>query len=264
MTRLDLRSVCLAALAGAWLGCASEVETAAECGVRLIRHSLMYTAFDGVHAYSVTPDVPSAVDNSQDSDPLVAQTLRWQFDPAFFTASAFPEIGGAIKLTTKKAGETEIRMYGTTTSGVTMRDTAKVIIAQAEPNVWSMGDARYQEGVTASWGNFAPTQQGWGTCGLPYAIEIPRAAACVSCHDNSDQLSAEYTPTQTAGYSDADLLNIVLTGSKPPGGTFISPHLSAMPMPDCIFAEFHAFEMTELEQRGLIARLRSVPPRVIE
>lgn len=33
---------------------------------------------------------------------------------------------------------------------------------------------------------------------------------------------------------------------------------------DCFFGEFHTFEMTPLEQQGLITRLRSLPPRAIE
>lgn len=85
----------------------------------------------------------------------------------------------------------------------------------------------------------------------------------MSCHDNRDPISAEYTPTQTSNYTDEDLLNIITIGMKPAGGAFISPHLLAMPMPDCIFYEFHAFDMTELEQRGLISRLRSIPPRAV-
>jgi len=256
----------VALLAGALGGCASDaapVDVAIDY-VRLIEHPLMYSAFDGVHEFSVTPNVPSARVDSLASDPVRDGTLRWRFDPAFFSASAFPKLPGAVKLTTKQAGTTEVEVIAETVGGVTVSGTAKIIVAQADPNIWSIGDARYQSGVPASWGNFPLASAGEGTCGLPYTIEVPTAAACVSCHNNSDETSAEYTPSQTAGYSDEDLLSIMLTGSKPAGGTFISPHLTAMSMPDCIFGEFHTFEMTALEQQGLIARLRSVPPRAIE
>lgn len=236
----------------------------AVCYVTLFEHPLMYSAFDGVHEFSVTPNVPSARVDSLDSDPVKDGTLRWRFDPAFFSASAFPELAGAVKLTTQKAGTTEIKVTAETVSGVTMRGTAKVIIAEADPDVWSVGDARYQGGLPAPWGNFPLAPAGEGSCGLPYRIDVPNAAACVSCHDDRDAVSAEYTPTQTAGYSDEDLLSIMLAGLKPAGRPFISPHLTAMPMPDCIFGEFHTFEMTATEQQGLISRLRSVPPRAIE
>jgi hypothetical protein len=256
----------IALLAGALGGCASDAEPGemAICYVRLIEHSLIYSAFDGVHEFSVTPNVPSARADSLDSDPVQDGTLRWRFDPAFFSASAFPELPGAVKLTAKQAGTTEIEVIAETVSGVTVSDTAKIIVAQADPNVWSIGDARYRSGVPASWGNFPLASAGEGSCGLPYTIDVPAAAACVSCHDNSDKVSAEYTPTQTAGHSDEDLLNIMLAGSKPAGGAFISPQLTAMQQPDCIFGEFHTFEMTPLEQQGLITRLRAVPPRAIE
>ena len=223
----------------------------------------MHSAFDGVHEFSVTPYVPGAAQDSLVPDPLDAESLVWHFDPTFFRASAFPELAGAVQLTTQQAGETEIAVVGTTVSGVAMRDTARVIIAQADPDVWRVGDARYSGGLPVRWGRFPLAAQGEGTCGLPFSIEVSRAAACVSCHDNSDEISTEYTPTQTAGYSDEDLLNIMLTGAKPAGGAFISPHLTVMPMPDCVFAEFHAFEMTETEKEGLIARVRSVPPRAL-
>ncbi|HTU57580.1 MAG TPA: hypothetical protein VMF89_04085 [Polyangiales bacterium] len=256
-------SACFAALASALIGCAADAEPEmAICTWKTVSPWLMHTAFDGVHEFSVTPNVPSADSDSQDSDPVDAATVRWHFDPDFFVASEFPGLAGAVKLTTRKAGETDLIMTASTRSGVTIRDTAKVVIAEADPNAWSVGEARYQSGLPASLENFLLAPEGEGTCGLPYAIDVPTTAACVSCHNNSDEIRAEYTPTQTAAYTDEELLNIVLTGQKPAGGSFISPQLTAMQMPDCIFGEFHTFEMTPLEQRGLISKLRSVPPRV--
>jgi hypothetical protein len=49
-------------------------------------------------------------------------------------------------------------------------------------------------------------------------------------------MAVEYAPTQTAKYSDSQLIDIVTTGAKPAGGTFVSPFLSDLPLSDCIFA----------------------------
>ena len=77
-------------------------------------------------------------------------------------------------------------------------------------------------------------------------------------------LTIEHTPTQTAGYSNEQLVNIFTTGAKPAGGTFNSPFLRSAPMPDCIYAAFHTWEMTDDEKKGIIWKLRSIAPKVQE
>jgi hypothetical protein len=216
-----------------------------------------------VHEFSITPHVPSARPDAMDSDLILDSTVQWRFDPAFFSASEFPELAGGVKLTTRRAGETQIEMTAQTLRGETVRDEASVTIVQVDPNAWSIGEARYQGGPLARWGNFPLGPFGERRCGLPYEVKVPSTAACVSCHDNSDEISAEYMPTQTQGYSDYDLLTIVTSGAKLAASS--SARICARcPMPDCVFAEFHAFALTPLEQQGLIARLRSVPPRAVE
>jgi hypothetical protein len=68
----------IALLPGALEGCASDAEPVdmAICYATLFQDPVMYSAFDGVHEFSVTPNVPSARVNSLDSDPVQDGTLR--------------------------------------------------------------------------------------------------------------------------------------------------------------------------------------------
>ena len=224
--------------------------------------SPMYSAFDGTHEYAVTPSVPSAAENSQDSDPVMAGTVKWQVDGAFVKQDEFPELTAGAKLTTKKAGSTVVKVTAKTLGGVQVRSEAKLTISEAKQPEWDAGEARYNNGMMIPWMRPAMAAQGEGICGLPITIELPTSAACGNCHNSMNAISVEHTPTQTAGYSNEDLVNIFTTGQKPAGGTFNSPFLRMAPMPDCIYAEFHTWEMTDDEKKGIVWKLRSIAPRV--
>jgi hypothetical protein len=224
-----------------------------------------YSAHDGVHAYSVTPWIPAADPDSQDSDPVLASSVVWHFDPSFVSASEFSELAGGVKLTTKRAGRTIIKLSATTLGGSKLRDSTTLDIAQADSQDWDLGNARYQNGERADLATtFPPARDGEGTCGLPFTLAFPRTAACVSCHDGRDNMSVEYSPTQTAHYSDSDLINIITTGAKPGGGILNNPFLTAKPMPDCVFAAFHTWALSEPELQGMLLKLRSIPPHAHE
>jgi hypothetical protein len=225
----------------------------------------MYSAFDdGTHEYAVTPSVPSAKENSTDSDPVMASTIKWEVDGAFLKRDEFPELSASVKLTTKKVGETKVTVTAKTLGGTQVRGEAKLTISPAKAAEWEAGEARYNNGMMIPWMRPAMAAAGEGTCGLPVTIELPASSACGNCHNSATSMgiSVEHTPTQTAGYSNEDLINIFTTGAKPAGGTFNSPFLRAAPMPDCIYAAFHTWEMTDDEKKGIIWKLRSIAPKV--
>jgi hypothetical protein len=222
----------------------------------------MYSAFDGTHEYAVTPSIPSAAENSMDSTPIMASSIKWQVDGAFLKQDEFPELTAAAKLTTKKAGKTTVKATAKTLAGEQVYGEATLTISEAKQAEWDAGEARYNNGMMFSFMRPAMAAQGEGTCGLPVTIELPTTSACGNCHNPMNTISVEHTPTQTAGYSNEDLVNIFTTGAKPAGGTFNSPFLRSAPMPDCIYSEFHTWEMTDEEKKGIVWKLRSIQPRV--
>lgn len=74
---------------------------------------------------------------------------------------------------------------------------------------------------------------------------------------SSGNISA-LTPTQIAGYSDEQLLQVITQGEKL--GTFSSDLLQRQ-MPDCVYRAIHSYELSDEEKRGIVWKLRSLPPR---
>jgi hypothetical protein len=252
-------------LCAAAAGCSSSDSTPPSALLpHLISFSPMYSAFDGAHEYAVTPSVPSAAEGAKDADPVVASSIKWDVDTAFVKRDEFPELGAAVKLTTKKDGATTVKVTAKTVSGQSVRGEAKLTISKAAQTEWDAGEARYNNGMMVTWMRPAMAAAGEGTCGLPVTIDLPKTSACGNCHNSMMGLSVEHTPTQTGGYSNEDLVNIFTTGQKPAGGTFNSPFLKNAPMPDCIYKAFHTWEMTDDEKKGIVWKLRSIAPKVQE
>jgi hypothetical protein len=231
---------------------------------KLISFTPMYSAFDGAHDYALTPSVPSAAPTTKDADPVVASSIKWDLDAAFVKRDEFPDLPSAIKLTTKKDGKTTVKVTAKTMSGQSVRGEAALTISKASQTEWDAGEARYSNGMMITWMRPMMAAMGEGTCGLPVTIDLPKTSACGNCHNSMNAFSVEHTPTQTAGYSNEDLVNIFTTGAKPAGGTFNSPFLRNAPMPDCIYKAFHTWEMTDDEKKGIVWKLRSIAPKVQE
>jgi len=235
----------------------------------LIQFSPIYSAYDGEHEFQITPFVPSANPMSMDADPVMDSTLKWKVDGAFLKEEPFSEIPGARLFTTKKAGTTTITVTATTKSGLKIKGTSQLTISKAEPAEWAMGEARYNNGMTFSFfgggmgGMPMAAAGGMGSCGLPINLEgrIPTNTACGNCHNNNTGLVVEHTPTQTAGYSNDQLIEIFTQAMKPAGGTFNSPFLRTFPMPDCIYKTFHTWQIDDETKNGIVWKLRSIKPK---
>jgi hypothetical protein len=224
----------------------------------------MYSAFDGVNEYAVTPGVATAVTGSFDTGPVLASSLKWDFDSDFFTRVQATR-PGTIKLITKKPGNTVVEATGHSLSGGLVMSRTRVTISQANATEWHTGNERYNSGELVSW---PPAGQptvapGEGTCGLAYTIQYATTAACSGCHNDSGPTGVASTPSETAVYSDEDLLRVVMLGTKPAGDTFLG-FLQEISMPDCIFASFHTWELNEPQKTGIIWKLRSIPPKLTE
>jgi hypothetical protein len=237
------------------MACSEEYDLIVGPSPNYISFSPMYSAFDGTHDYAVTPNVPSAAPSSHDADPILASSTKWEIDGAFVKREEFPALPAAIKLTTRKAGVTTIAVTAKTLGGHVVRSDTKLTIREANPAEFDAGEERYNHGGLRA-------QEEFRCCGVcPLRIELPDNSACGKCHQADSSVASELTPTQTAGYSHDDLIDIFTRGAKP-ARAFTSPFLRAAPMPDCIYQDFHTWEMTDEEKNGIVWKLRSIPPKV--
>jgi hypothetical protein len=271
MTRVSRQSprftACL--IAGiAIAGCGSdsgESSNSAEMQRKLISFNPMYSAYDGTHDYQVTPSVPSADPAAKDSDPVDPATLKWEVDSAFVRQDPFDQIPAAIMLTTKKAGTTIVKVTGKTKSGLAVKDQATLNISQSSEAEWEAGDMRYNNGMSIDFTMITVTRStdGMTMCGLPVNVgsNLPKTSACSNCHNGMSTISVQHTPTQTAGYSNEQLIQIFTQGEKPAGGTFNSPFLKALPQADCIYKGFHTWDIDDMTKSGIVWKLRSIPPQ---
>jgi hypothetical protein len=207
-------------------------------------------------------------------DPIVPSSIQWTVDDGFLKKESFNDIPNSILVTTKKAGTTTIKITATTKAGTKVKSSAMLEISQANADEWAVGDARYNNGMMINWGDIfmqgrmqaqAAMMGGatsMGSCGLPFSFgdAIPKTSACGNCHDNSSGITVEHTPAQTAGYSDDDLVQIFTMGKKPAGYMFTSNILKYVPMPDCVYATFHTWDIDDMTKKGIVWKLRSIKP----
>lgn len=246
-------------------------EPEASVSAGLIAFTPMYSAYDGVHAYQLTASVSRAAqggdrDASADpADPIDAATVKWMFDPDYLEAAPFPDIAGAVLLTTRRSGTTMLTVSATTEAGLRVQGEAPVVITPVTAAEWEAGRARYDEGHRVLWRRPNMDPDAPGVCGLSSTVELPPTSACASCHgpESDPELSLRYTPTQTAGYSDDTLIALFTRGDMPDDLVLRSPLMSQTEMPVCLFYALHTWEMTEEERRGVVAQLRAIPPRVL-
>ncbi|HTU60509.1 MAG TPA: hypothetical protein VMF89_18790 [Polyangiales bacterium] len=233
---------------------------------QLIAFKPMYSAYDGVHRYQLTPSVPRAADDA--TDPVDPTTVKWTVDSTYVSIDPFPDLPLGVKLTTKRAGLTLVTVEATTRAGVRVRDEARLAITAVSPEAWEAGDQRFNVGTQVTWSPACSAPDELSFCMLPCATwnELPKTSACASCHNStsSSPFVIEYTPTQTAGLSDDQLLSLFTQGARPNYTGFDSALLQEAEEPRCLFSSFHVWEIDDVAARGVIAQLRAIPPRAIE
>jgi hypothetical protein len=201
----------------------------------------MYSAYDGVHDFSVPAVVVGANDN-----------VVWSADSTYVGIMADNERPNEVLLTMLASGTTTIVVQS---ADGTKCGSAQLIISPSTSQNWMIGEARYNDGISlvlngASGGTGSPLEQGTG------------GPACTSCHGETATggpfTDVSHTPEQTGGFSDQDLLNIILHGDFPDGGYF-DPSIVA-------YKAWHAFHQWDDisadggQQLGIITYLRSLTP----
>jgi hypothetical protein len=201
----------------------------------------MYSAYidNGLHSFQV-PAVVYGTDNE----------VTWYADSNMVEMQKDEERNNEVLLTMRKAGTTTIAVQSTDGKCA----TAPVNISEALESDWMIGNARYNNGsslhISGDVEGGSPLESGMG------------GPACTNCHGltatNGPFVNVSHTPEQTGGFSDDDILNIVLHGTFPTNAYF-DWSITAYPN----YQMFHRWaDIKQDQQRGIVVYLRSLPPIV--
>jgi len=176
------------------------------------------------------------------------RTMGAKFTSSDPTVATVTDTADGATITVKKEGTTFI----TGTLGEE-NGKAKLTVKGYTEEQWKTGQARYSKTDLA----IVPKD---GAAVSAIALLDPTArnpnGACTTCHTSQAQtLGIENGPTQIAGYSDAELITIFTEGKKPE--TAVQKSM----IPSFIWGMFHTWTVTEDEKQGLIAFLRTQPPK---
>jgi hypothetical protein len=234
-------AACSSSSGGAGPADASTPIPVANCtdGGLVVAFSPMYSAFDGKHTFQV----PAVVRGSN------AQ-VTWSADSTMVGMQTDVERTNEVLITMLKAGAVIINVQ----SADGKCGSSLLAISAAQESDWEIGNARYNNGTSlhlgaaATGGKGSPLEQGNG------------GPACTNCHGetatNSAFTDVSHTPEQTGGFSDTDLLNIILRGTFPDGGFF-----DTNIVPYATWQGFHRWtDITMDQQAGIITYLRSLTP----
>ncbi len=202
----------------------------------------MYSAYieGGVHTFTI----PAVVRGSNGS-------VTWSADSTMVGMQVDKERPNEVLIQTLNSGNVVINVASTDGKC----GSALLFISAAADSDWKIGSARYNDGqslhlaAAASAGTGSPLEMGGGS-----------GPACTNCHGetatNSAFTDVSHTPEQTGGFSDEDLLGIILRGEFPDGGYFDK---TIVP-----YANWHVFhrwvDISADQQKGIITYLRSLTP----
>jgi hypothetical protein len=206
----------------------------------------MYSANDGTHKFQI-PAVVDGLDNTtvtwSVSDSTVASTAR---DDTF--------VMGGVMITALQGG-----MVTVTANANGLCGTSTLMVTAAQESDWEIGNSRYNDGVSIHFGPRGPDAGPPGDGGM--ADPDGGGPACTNCHGPMANAGIgfndiSHTPAQTGGFSDDDLVNIVVNGIVPDGGYFDESIIS--------YQRWQAFHhWTDIgpdQQKGIITYLRSLTP----
>jgi len=200
----------------------------------------LYSAYDGEHTFQVPIHV----------DMATLELSGWQAIPSSaVTFDPDPEGGGVMVTIVEPVAEITIAARSGMIGG-----TAPLHVTIAEPEDWAIGEARYANGV-----DYMLPMLDFAQLIDPNWVPppTPENLACNNCHTTGAKyFEIQHTPTQISRVSDQDLITIFTTGMKPPG----VPYSLLPPMLEHLYPQFHKWEATDAEQKGLIVYLRSLTP----
>jgi len=238
-----LAATCISVLASALYACSGagdgsgSSESASTDSELEIHFDKMYSAFDGQHEFKL-PAVVTGV-----------KKVKWSVsDPSI--ASIETQTDGSAMITVLAAGTVDIIAKAGSVVG-----KAPLTITESKDDEWEAGNQRYNNGTVLQ--RPAPGMHPDGDGGGGGFFK-DKQLSCTNCHGAAADKGSgdvEHTPTQTAGYSDQDLINIFTKGQKPAGVP------QRVMMNKKAWSKLHQWQMDEYAVKGIVVYLRSLEPK---
>jgi hypothetical protein len=221
----------------------------------VIKFSPVYSAYESTHMYAVPVAVNAAGATLSASD-KTAVGIQPNAD-----------------LTTGMYTGWTLTMLGAPANPVTLTvqvgnycNTALLNITSVTADDWEIGKERYNNGASLHFPMFGGGGDGGRPMGPPMGMDgsffetADGGPACTNCHGPTAMSGflndIAHTPEQTGGFSDNDLINIIVHGMVPDGGYF-DPNIISP-------TNWHGLhQWTDIQQdqyNGMIAYLRSLTP----
>lgn len=202
---------------------------------------VLYSAYDGTHTFQVPVHV----------DMATVALENWQAIPSdAVTFDPDPEVEGGVMITIVKGVEDiTIAAHSDKIGG-----TAPLHVTLATPDEWEVGNMRYHNGVDYELPSLTFDELVDPNWQPP---PTPKNLACNNCHSSGAKyFEIQHTPNQIGDLSDDVLIQIFTTGMKPDG----VPYHILPPDLEHLYSEFHTWDATDEERKGLIVYLRSLTP----
>jgi hypothetical protein len=206
----------------------------------------MYSASDGTHKFQI-PAIVDGIDNT---------TITWSVSDTTVASLARDDtftMGGTM-ITAQKDGTVTVTANANGLCGA-----STLTVTAAMESDWEIGNARYNDGVSL---HFGPRGGDGGMGGGDGGMAMPDGGgpACTNCHGptatNGPFNDISHTPAQTGGFSDDDLVNIIVNGMVPDGGYFDNSIISYQQ-----WQRFHRWsDIGPDQQKGIVVYLRSLTP----
>lgn len=212
-----------------------------------------YSAFDGVHPFKVPYHVSESAVALGDWFSIPEGAVSFDEDPER------ADMGGGV-IATIVAYHPEI-VIGVQSG--TLGGTAPLFVTEATPEEWEIGEARYDNGIDFEFPELTPEEFALLLLDPEWSPPPPPDnCSCISCHSTGAKyFEIQHTPTQAARFSDDDLIKILTMGMKPEGiGFRVLPEMLGSQTNEEIYADYHTWEASEAELKGLVVYLRSLAP----
>lgn len=218
-----------------------------------IVYDTTYSAFDGVHPFKVPYHVMDSAVALADWFSIPAGAVSFDEDP-----DLADDGGGVIATIVEYHPEIVIGVQSGMLGG-----TAPLFVTEATSAEWELGEARYDNGVDFDFPELTPADFALLLLDPTWSPPPPpENCSCISCHSTGAKyFEVQHTPTQAARFSDDELIKILTMGTKPDGiGFRILPDMLGSMTAEEIYADYHTWETTEDELKGLVVYLRSLAP----
>ncbi|MDD9939818.1 MAG: hypothetical protein OXU20_02030 [Myxococcales bacterium] len=234
-----------------------------------IIYSPMYSAYDGVHVFSLPAYVPG----------LATEPEHWQAVPADAVSFGQWQADDGTELGVLITVERPVQEVLITVSSGQLGGQATLYITEATPEQWERGKQRYVSGDSFDLVSLLADATPETLVNITLLIDsIERDAdgnivsvdlmeseayglssnmRCDTCHTSgAENFQVQHTPTQIARFADGEIATILTEGKKPEGiGYRVLP-----PEAEFFYPLLHTWSVAEEQANDLVIYLRSLTP----